>query len=93
MNLATNFLTKTAYTGDNEGSLTCHQIDNGFETNFWLTYKQAQSLGGQVRKGSKGFKCHRVMEVKKEINGVEVKGKACRTFTVFNIAQIDGLAA
>jgi antirestriction protein ArdC len=62
---------------------------------LWLTYNQAQAAGGQVRKGEHGtqvvlFKPFTV----KDKNNEESKEKTIpllRTFTVFNVQQIDGL--
>ena len=64
---------------------------------LFLTYKQAQELGGQVRKGEKG---QRIIAAgfsgrKKEATaegGATVEGYSYfREFTVFNISQIDGI--
>jgi antirestriction protein ArdC len=41
----------TPYTGMNTILLWCAAIDNGFSSSFWMTYRQAQKLNGQVRKG------------------------------------------
>ena len=43
----------TPYRGINVLMLWMVAADRGFESPYWMTYKQAQSLGGQVRKGSK----------------------------------------
>lgn len=59
----------------------------------WITYKQAQELGGQVRKGEKGtgvifWKFDRVKEEGSD------KAKVvpfARMYTVFNVSQCDGI--
>ncbi len=62
---------------------------------LWLTYLQAQAADAQVRKGEHGttvvfFKPFKVSDV----NNPEAKEKSIpllRSFTVFNVQQIDGL--
>ena len=71
---------------------------------FWLTFKQAQELGGSVRKGEKGTQ----IVFYKQLNGradhpaeqpeqageAEAKGTSfvLTYYTVFNVEQCDGLA-
>ncbi len=52
--LPANFSTGTAYSGINIMLLWCSAAKQGFQDERWLTYKQAQELGGQVRKGEHG---------------------------------------
>ncbi len=42
------------YKGINIILLNISASKQGFASNQWLTYKQAQSVGGNVRKGEKG---------------------------------------
>lgn len=49
--LPANFSTGTAYSGINIMLLWSNAAKQGFQDSRWLTYKQAQELGGQVRKG------------------------------------------
>ena len=44
-----NMISGNAYKGINS-----FVLDGKHDTNYWLTYKQAKDLGGQVRKGEKG---------------------------------------
>jgi antirestriction protein ArdC len=80
------------YRGINVFMLMCA----GYESPYWMTYRQAQSVGGQVRKGEKGCPViyWNVIE-KEETNskGQKVKRKIpfLRYYTVFNLEQIDGL--
>ena len=69
----------------------------GFATPRFLTYKQAQAAGGNVRAGEKG---HRVFFVKPYIakgtdkvtgEETEQRGAIMKAYTVFNVAQCDGL--
>ena len=45
-----NLVSKNAYTGINPFLLAV----SGYDSRWWLTYKQAQDLGGHVKKGQKG---------------------------------------
>ncbi len=62
---------------------------------LWVTYKQAEAVGGHVRKGEHGttvvfFKSLRLSDV----NNTDSKERSIpllRSFTVFNVQQIDGL--
>ena len=58
----------------------------------WLTYKQAQGLGGNVRKGERGTPIifWNFIE-KKKANGEIGKVAFLRSYTVFSVSQCDGL--
>ena len=93
-----NPASKRVYSGLNSLVLKLHQQLEGYEDPRWMTYNQAQSLGGQVRKGEKGtpilvpFK--RVKKEKDSATGEEKVTGGYVSFsakTVFNVAQIDGL--
>jgi antirestriction protein ArdC len=62
----------------------------------WLTFKQAQDVGANVRKGEHGtrivfFKAFKVKDANAEGEGKEKSIPVLRTFTVFNTQQIDNL--
>jgi antirestriction protein ArdC len=64
-----------------------------FESPFWLTYHQAQELGGNVRKGEKACPVvfWKQLEVEdKETHEVE-KIPMARFYSVFNVSQCEGL--
>jgi antirestriction protein ArdC len=64
-----------------------------YESPFWLTFRQAQELGGNVRKGEKACPVvfWKQLEVEdKESHEVE-KIPMLRFYYVFNVAQVDGL--
>lgn len=102
--LPVNHQTKKPYSGINVLMLSSEAAERGFTSNEWLTFKQAQAMGAQVRKGAKG-----VMGVFfKMLEAKEGKAKAAATaqsdtaqskipmlspFWVFNVAEIDGLPA
>lgn len=82
-----NFITKVAYTGEN--AMILSMLD--YASPYYLTYKQAQSVGLQVRKGEHGIVLKRVVEVKeknKKTGKIEKK-KVARGFVVFNVSQCD----
>ena len=64
-----------------------------YQSPYWLTFKQAQERGGVVRKGEKGCPIVFWSKTEKEDQETgEVKEVGfLRYYTVFNVAQIDGL--
>jgi len=73
--------------------------DRGFTADRWMTFKQALELGGAVRKGEKStrivfFKALDRTAIDQQ-TGEEVATKVpmLRTYSVFNVEQIDGLPA
>lgn len=64
-----------------------------YQSPFWLTFKQAVEKGGTVRKGEKGFPIVFGSKVEKEDEQTGDKKEIgfLRYYTVFNVAQIDGL--
>jgi len=58
-------------------------------THNWVTYKQAQSVGAQVRKGSKGVQViyFSPLEVTDKVTGDAKKIPMLKTYTVFNADQ------
>lgn len=86
-----NFVTKKPYSGENVAILEAAMEENEFNSEYFLTYKQAQSVGLQVRKGEKGFQIMRVVlveEVDKK-TGQKRTRKAPKYFTVFNVEQCE----
>ncbi len=84
-------VTGQAYRGINVLILWCQ----GRSAPTWMTYKQAQELGGNVRKGEKGtgitfFKPLRVTD---KVTEEEKTIPLLKCYTVFNVEQIDGLPA
>lgn len=93
-----NFATQNFYQGINVFLLGSHE----FQSPYFLTYIQARDLGGQVRKGEKGFTVVKMGTWNKELQdatpvGSEAdpkveKRRFLKLYTVFNAAQIDGIA-
>lgn len=71
----------------------------GYSAPTWMTYKQAEALQAQVRKGEKGTQVTYADKLKKqELNeetGEELERKIyfLKQYTVFNVEQIEGLPA
>jgi antirestriction protein ArdC len=66
-----------------------------FDSAYWITYKQAQKLGGSVRKGERGFPCvfWKPVEVEDKETGEIVKRFILRYYIVFNVEQCEGIEA
>ena len=90
-----NLHTGKSYHGVNVLQLWAAGQINNYEHNLWCTYKQAQERGGQVRKGEKGTTVvfWKPMEKIDPDTGKPKKTLLARGYTVFNIAQIDGIEA
>lgn len=90
--LPSNFATGIAYSGMNIMLLWCSASEQGFCDSRWMTYKQAQAVGGQVRKGEHGTTAIFYTTLEKENEDGEIDQiPMLKTFNVFNIEQIDGL--
>lgn len=90
--LPSNYATGAAYSGMNIMLLWCSASKQGFSDSRWMTYKQAQAAGGQVRKGEHGTIAIFYTTLEKENDAGEVEHiPMLKTFTVFNVQQIDGL--
>jgi len=69
----------------------------GHSSPFWMTFRQSQVLGGQVRKGERGTVAifYRAYQAEKASESDEAADRRTRrvlkSFTVFNACQIDGL--
>jgi antirestriction protein ArdC len=91
----TNFLTGDPYQGTNSVILSML----GYDTPHFLTYDQAQQMGGQVRRGERGIPLLRVgnfvskeERLRAESEGKHPTGrKYLSSFTVFHGSQIDGI--
>src|SRR5262249_37938096 len=82
-----NLVSRKAYRGVNVFLL--HAMS--YTSPYWLTFKQAQELGGHVRKGEKA--CPVVfwkwLEVERE--GERERVPFLRYYSVFNVAQCEGI--
>ena len=95
-----NTATQRRYSGINVLILWGAVVQHGFPCQSWLTFRQALGLGGNVRKGERGTTVvfadrfipdqerARAREQGDEPNAIPF----LKRFTVFNVAQCDGLA-
>lgn len=87
------------YSGVNVLLLWFDAVTRGFTAPTWMTFRQAQALGAQVRGGEHGATvvyANRVRRVEDRGDGkgeVERSIPFLKAYTVFNVAQIDGLPA
>jgi antirestriction protein ArdC len=90
--LPTSLTTGKPYRGVNSLILDLVQMTEGYDLPLWGTYKQAQALGGNVRKGEKGTPVvlWKPMEKEKEDGSTE-SFMMLRYFTVFNVAQMENI--
>ncbi len=94
-----NAVTGRRYSGINVLILWAAVIEGGYASQRWLTYRQAQAAGGNVRKGERGTTvCYADrFTPKDEAERARDEGRAARQlaflkrFTVFNVAQCEGL--
>src|SRR5258708_15601580 len=89
-----NLVSKKPYRGINVFLLAFA----GYGSQYWLTYRQAQALGGNVRRGEHGakivfWKCN-TRETESSDGEIEERKSAfLRYYTVFNLEQTEGLKA
>jgi antirestriction protein ArdC len=85
------------YQGINVIELWSSAVIHGFAAPIWMTFKQAQELGGHVRKGEHGSQVVYVSKITRTEADTDT-GEASpreipfmRSYTVFNVDQIEGL--
>ena len=97
--LPRNALTARRYSGVNILILWGAVIEHGYPSQCWLTFKQALEAGGCVCKGEQGTTvvyADRFTPEAEKVRAVETGGDAktipfLKRFTVFNVAQCEGL--
>ncbi|HEL3169130.1 MULTISPECIES: ArdC family protein [Stenotrophomonas maltophilia group] len=95
--------TGKTYRGSNTLVLRGAQMAHGYNDNRWLTYRQAESIGAQVRRGEKGqqiaywdfSKTGKAKDGAEPLTEGEEKGgyqgPSVFVATVFNASQMDGM--
>jgi len=97
--LPRNALTARTYSGVNVLILWGMVIEQGWPSQSWLTFRQAIEAGGCVRKGERGTTvvyADRFIPEGERAKAAETGGDAkaipfLKRFTVFNVAQCEGL--
>lgn len=90
-NVPANAITGRPYSGINT-LLLWSGVNHGFTIPRYLTFKQCKQLGARIIKGQNGFKIYFVkpIDVKTEDNDPK-RITMLREYTVFNVAQCEGL--
>lgn len=83
------------YRGINVLMLWLEASERGYASPFWMTYKQAQNLGAQVKKGAKSTTVvkYGTFEREDKDTGETHALPYAKAYRVFNADQIEGLAA
>ena len=86
------------YQGINILLLWGEQLEKAFQSNRWMTFKQAQALGANVRKGEHGtlvVYANKVTRTDTDDQGDEIEREIpfMKGYTVFNVDQIENLPA
>lgn len=86
----------TPYRGVNVLLLWGEMVEKGYENPLWMTYKQAEALGANVRKGEHGslvVYADTFSKTENDEKGEETERSIpfMKGYTVFNVAQIEGL--
>jgi antirestriction protein ArdC len=84
------------YRGINVLVLWGEALDKGYGSTIWMTFKQALALGGYVRRGEHGavvVYADRLIRTETDERGenIELEIPFLKAYTVFNVAQIEGL--
>jgi len=85
-----NLISQRAYRGINVWLLTAM----GLPSPFWVTFQQVKAAGGRVRKGEHGVPVvfWKIYAHEDPETGEADKRFVLRQYTVFNAAQVDGMA-
>lgn len=82
------------YRGANVLNLWAAAMERKFTSPYWLTYKTAQKLGAQVKKGARSELAFYVGSVTRERdNGDEYSIAFLKAYCVFNAEEVEGLAS
>lgn len=86
------------YSGINVILLWCEAVAQGYRASTWMTFRQAQALGGHVRKGAHGATvvyANRIRRTDTTAGGAAVERSVpfLKAYTVFNAEQVEGLPA
>lgn len=84
------------YNGVNVLLLWSEAVERGFTSARWMTFRQALALGGAVRRGEHGATVVYADRIQRRESGADGEDALrsipfLKTYTVFNVAQIDGL--
>lgn len=91
-----NMISKNPYRGSNVWLLNAIQEIKGYKSRWWMTFKQASELGGNVRKGEKGtmvvfWQFNKYQKEKADGTISEKVIPFIRYSTVFNLEQCENI--
>lgn len=86
-----NAHTGRPYSGINILQLWLSAMQHDFPIQQWLTFNQCKERGGKIIKGSKGTKVLFWKIAEREKDGKMEKSFVARSYTVFNVAQCEGI--
>lgn len=88
-NLPKNYVSNKAYRGINN-FLLVHSV---YDSNYWLTYKQAKGLGGNVKKGEKGTMVifWAINKRTKKEDESDSNYRILRYYKIFNLEQCENV--
>lgn len=88
-----NYVSRRPYRGINPWLLELTCQTHGYTHPYWVTFKGAQKLGGNVRKGERSTLVvyWKMLKVQDKDTGKDKTVPMLRYFRVFNIAQCEGL--
>jgi len=93
--LPTNFVTGRPYSGWNVMALWLAAQERGYSLDWWASYQQWRSKGANVKRGEKATQIIFWRPVSKLVKGkdgdeTEKTFPILRTWSIFNIAQVEG---
>lgn len=95
VHIPNNAATGRHYSGMNILLLWGEKIEKQYPSHGWMTFRQANELGGKVRKGEKActviYTSFKPREVETEGRTETKTVPMLKAYSVFNLAQIDGL--
>lgn len=81
-------------------AFACRYQTHGYRSRYWMTYRQAQTLGGQVREGERSQFAIFYKSYTKSVESsarpgetLDEQRRVLRSYAVFSADQIDGLPA
>lgn len=86
------------YQGVNVLLLWAEAVARGYAAPIWMTFRQALTLGGHVRKGERGATvvyANRITRTERGDDGEDIERQIpfLKAYTVFSVEQIEGLPA
>src|SRR6266542_1660781 len=91
----TSFVSKKPYRGVNTFLLALSRFKAGYDSNYWLTFKQIQTLGGNIKGQHSEMVVFWKLQEKRAANPTPENEKAyipmLRYYRVFNLDQVSGI--